>query len=278
MGPTLGVRLRFAAQVGIVDPTPNPLGTNFGSLAGYVSIFNDASGNFQMIGAVQVNFTPDTLKQYGIDVHATVFLQINTTTTAQDVTLEYLDGTLTTVTIRAQSFSLYLKGDIKVGAPGSDPADAFFKMNGFVILEIDLERPDAGVRRGRAAGPRRHHLARVDGEGLPCGSTAMASRRGLDLTLVTNFPSSSGLVLSANFLLIINTTGKRVTYDVPAAFLLTGAPGQQGHIVHCPGRARPRAPHHRGLHRRGRRRRQGPHGSECGPRSRPDLLHHCRHG
>ena len=48
-------RLAFNAQVGIVEPTPNPLGPNFGELAGYVAIFEDADG-FQMFGALEVIF------------------------------------------------------------------------------------------------------------------------------------------------------------------------------------------------------------------------------
>ncbi len=224
----LNVRLRFAAQIGVTDPTPNPLGADFGDAAGYVTIYNDASGHFQMYGAVKVDFKPDTLKQYGIDVRATVFLQINTTATEQAVDLKYLNGIVEHVVLRASSFSLYVKGDLNVGVPNSAPTDAFLKISGFVIIEIDangltlvfdvdvhLAPGGTELLKLKATG-----FMRINGDGI-----AARLDMHLDATTGGNMPPSSGLAFTAAFTLVINTTGKIVHYDIPA-FVLTGAPGE----------------------------------------------------
>ena len=219
-----GVRLGFNAQVGIVEPTPNPLGPNFGELAGYVAIFEDAEG-FQMYGAVEVIFKPDSLKDYGLDVNATVFLQINTTSDEQKVTLEYFDGDEVDVFIRPDSFSLYVQGDLSIGAPGSEPADAFLTMNGFVIIEIDENGLTLVFDVDLELAPGGTRLLTLDATGfMRINGDGIAAR--LDLTLAADFPPSTGLEIDADFLLIINTTGEIVSYDVPE--FITGEAGYDG--------------------------------------------------
>jgi Ca2+-binding RTX toxin-like protein len=228
LGPTLGVRLRFNAEISIVEPTPNPLGEKFGELAGYVSIFEDANG-FQMFGAVMLIFKPDSLKDYGIDVDATVFLQINTTAIDQPVTLEYFDGDVENVVVRAESFSLYLMGELSIGPPGSEPEAAFLKMNGFVIIEIDENGLTLVFSVEVQLAPGGTRLLTLDATGfMRINGDGVAAR--LDMTLAADFPPSTGLDIDAEFLLIINTTGEIVEYDIPE-FVLTGAPGEVTEIT-----------------------------------------------
>src|SRR5690606_10471467 len=162
---------------------------------GYVAIFEDADG-FQMYGAVQVIFKPDSLKDYGLDVSATVFLQINTTSAEQKVTLEYFDGDAVDVFIRPDSFSLYVKGDLSIGAPGSEPADALFTMNGFVIIEIDENGLTLVFDVDLQLAPGGTRLLTLEATGfMRINDDGIAAR--LDLTLAADFPPSTGLDFDA---------------------------------------------------------------------------------
>ncbi|HRI80895.1 MAG TPA: hypothetical protein PLF88_00510, partial [Opitutaceae bacterium] len=227
-GPT-DVRLKFNAQVGLVQPTPNPLGPNFGELAGYLTIFEQEVSadvfELKLYGALKVTFTPATLADYGIDVNATVFLQINTTNEVQQVTLEYFDGDVETIDIRANYFSLSLQGELTIGAPGSAPADAFFAMDGFVVIEIDENGLTFIFDVDLKLTPGGTELLTLAATGyMRINEDGLAAR--LDMTLDTNFPESTGLVFEADFFLLINTTGKRVEILVPA--FITGADGYDG--------------------------------------------------
>src|SRR5690606_16154250 len=124
------------ARVGVVFQTPNPLGPDFGELAGTLVIETSPSGDVALCGAVDPTFEPATLADYGLDVEVDAFMQINTTATEQEVTIEYFDGALETVTLAKESFQLYLKGDIGIGTP-ADPTTHLLDLDGFLILEID---------------------------------------------------------------------------------------------------------------------------------------------
>src|SRR5690606_31490807 len=125
--------LTFNARVGMVVPAgaPNPLGTDFGRLAGTVVLISSEVDGFDMYGAVSLEFEPASLAQYGLDVGAAAFVQINTTDDDQTVELIYFGSTdPVPVELGANSFKLFIQGDVAIFPPGGSPANALFTMNG----------------------------------------------------------------------------------------------------------------------------------------------------
>ncbi len=215
-------KLTFNASLSLVNPPGNPLGNNFADVAGTVILrtIDDAGvTKLELYGALALSFHGNALKTYGIDVRsANVFVQLNTTASDKTVTLEFFDHTTKDVTIKKQSFSLYIKGDVGFGTP-TNPN--LLSLKGFLVLDIDASGMTLMVQADLSIAPGGQEMLKFKVTGF-MRITALGIAAKLTLERTGDFPPETSLSLAGTFTMVLNTMGTEVTYTVPDWFYDNG--------------------------------------------------------
>jgi hypothetical protein len=162
--------------------------------------------------ALMPNF--NKLEKAGLFVDASAVMRINGTGNDLQETLTIPGRGDVTFDLPSASVSVLIDGYILFKLSGTQ----WFRMQGSFGMEIRPTSLDVFATGTLILGPSIAPLLQFSFQGLiEINGDGVAAK--LDLTLATNFPSSFGIVLTASFLLQLNTTGAQVSYTLPPTIL-----------------------------------------------------------
>ena len=190
-----------------------------GTAAGSLTIQKDGSG-LDIWGAFLLTANLDALTNVGIHVNGQIFLELNTTTQLQPVTL-HLPGGDTSLTLQPTSFSLFATAGASFDLSGQQ----VFSISGTLAVNLNIDTTastptftltiavlDCTLTLGPAGSPLFTYsvngLIFVDQNGFAA-----------KMTLVYTESPLSGFSISENWLLVMNTTGENISYKIPTPLL-----------------------------------------------------------
>ena len=188
-----------------------------GTAAGNLTIQKNASGGLEIFGALVLNANLQALTDAGIKVNggAQVSFQINTTGEVKTVPLVLTTGTIN-VDLRPQSFSLLING----GADFELFGQRVFSVSGTLAVNLNISSTDPleftltiFVQVQLMIGPVGAPFFTYNANGLIyVDQTGFAAK----VTLVYAGSPLPGFTLGENWILVMNTTGRDISYEIPA--------------------------------------------------------------
>ena len=218
--------LTFSAHRFAVDVNGSIVINPLGSLAGLAGrLVVDTQEGLGVWGVMKVETDFGFLQNVGIDLSGQALVYVNITDATQMETLTLPGIGERTYTLPAYSFSLQCAGWLIFTLQNTE----WFRMQGQFAVEISTEGlsvlADAELRIGTWDNP----FLAFNAMGLiVVQSNGIAAK--IDIGLKTNFPQAMGIAIDATFLMLLNTTGQDVDYEIPAMFQPVG--GSQ--TVHLP--------------------------------------------
>ncbi len=186
-----------------------------GDLIGAAGKFhiNTSPGQFELYGGLVLAPNFGFLEKVGLVVTGSAVLRINTTSRLINLSLNVPGTGNINMDLPAGSFSVLVQGMLKFKQGGTD----WFLMSGKFALEITGTGLDVYVDAKVMIGPSAKPFLSLSGLGfLQIKADGIAAK--IMLSLDTNLPPEMGLVLSGQFLLLLNTTSKDVSYTIPSGF------------------------------------------------------------
>ena len=219
--------LSFTGELKIIK-----LGT-VGATAGrfVLDMSGTASTSPQFWGVATIDTNFQALEQYGLFLLANGTLQVNLTGTQKIETIELPGFGSRTYTLKANSFSLELVGQVRVRPPGS--TTDLVRMQGGFFLSIDPTKFEMYATASLSFGIGESQLTYGEATGLfvivtgadgrnpgVAGMLTVGSSVGLGLPSVGSLFSASGSVT-----IMFNTTRQDQVFTIPPAFLPLLDPG-----------------------------------------------------
>ena len=188
---------------------------NIGTAAGSLTIQKDGSG-LDIWGAFLVNANLQALQNVGINAGGQIYFEINTTTQLQPVTLHLISGDVP-LTLQPTSFSLYVNGTATFDLDGTQ----VFELSGVLAIDLNINTSTPTptftltifVDAQLILGPAGTTLFTFSASGL-----IYVDQNGFAAKMTLGYDSSpmSGFSISEKWLLVMNTTGETIQYEIPA--------------------------------------------------------------
>ena len=189
---------------------------NIGEGAGSLTIQKDGSG-LDIWGAFLVNANLSALENVGIHAGGQLYFELNTTTQPQPVTLHLTSGDVP-LTLQPTSFSFY----ISAGATFDLSGQQVFSISGALAVNLTIDTTATTptftltIFVGEASliiGPANAPLFNYTVNGL-----IYVDQNGFAAKMTLTYAGSplSGFTIGENWLLVMNTTGENISFQIPS--------------------------------------------------------------
>lgn len=168
----------------------------------------------KLYGALDIEANLDKLTQYGITATGTFILEVNTTTTAERVSLT-LPGSNspTAYDLAPETFEVSISGEFAFATSGAE----WFRMDGAFLLKIDSTGMEAFATADLKIGPGSQPILDFTATGLLLmDADGLAAHINVDANLGGS--STPGFSLSGSDELDLNTTRIPKTFPIPDEF------------------------------------------------------------
>lgn len=194
-----------------------------GTGAGSLTIQKDGN-SLDIWGAFLLNANLQALENVGIHAGGQVYLQLNTTTQVQPVTLHLTTGDVN-LSLQPTSFSFYMSASATFDLDGTQ----VFKITGALAVNLNIDTTTTTptftltIFVGNCSlilGPANSPLFNYTVNGL-----IYVDQNGFAAKMTLTYAGSplTGFTIGENWLLVMNTTGENISYRIPDAIPTPGA-------------------------------------------------------
>jgi len=185
-----------------------------GTAAGDLTIQKNSSGGLDIWGAFVLNANLQALQEVGIYAGGQIYFQLNTTAELKTVPLVLTTGTIN-VTIAPQSFGLFVNGSADFHLFGQ----RVFTLAGTLAVNLNVSTTTPGeftltifVQAQLMIGPVGNPIFTYNANGLIyVDQTGFAAK----MTLAYGGSPLTGFSMGVNWVLVVNTTLREISYEIP---------------------------------------------------------------
>ncbi|MDI1313706.1 FlgD immunoglobulin-like domain containing protein, partial [Prosthecobacter sp.] len=195
------------------DIQTDPLGT----AAGEITIKRESDGTVNVWGGFLLVPNGEFLEPWGITVGGQFFIKLNTSGELKKVTLIISGGPLV-LDLAPESFSIFIIGHADFIIAGVK----VFRVDGTLAIDINKDHLSIFVSADLLLGPDSDNpIFSYNAVGLIYVQFGANAGFAAKLTLSQGSKAIPGLVIGAKWLLVMNTTGVEITYEIPTPLVTT---------------------------------------------------------